>query len=563
LHFEFTNIRFKESLMFANMSLKTKLVGAFCIVAVIVCVVGWVGYSGVSRGATTLGEVAMSDVPSFVNLTRIQDGQTKVRLICNAIMNPTYPDASKQKYSQSVRDYWAQIEEASKNYDAIEKPEAITAKWNELKDGIATYKKDWEKFDPETDAYLRASDPAVAREHLTAMNSIAFGGFAQTGKVVMDRLSALMEATKSDLQATVDAAQKSAASAKAMSLIFAIAAVLSALSFGLYLSITISRRLQQIAAAAGEGADQIASASGQVSSASQSVAQGSQEQAASIEETSSSLEELAAMTKQNADNSRTVATLMSEAKSLIDKAAAGTETMDAAMKDIKSASDQTSKIIKTIDEIAFQTNLLALNAAVEAARAGEAGKGFAVVAEEVRNLAMRAADAAKSTGSLIEENVNRVAGGVQIVDGLKSSLVEVTTSSAKVVNLVSEVAAATDEQAKGIDQINIAVNQMNAVTQQNAASAEESASASEEMNSQAETLRTSVQDLLSVVNGHAEAARAGSVQSSRQALHRRPSNMVRNIAAPKVGAVKRSVAPRPAAPSKSFPLDHDEELGSF
>lgn len=248
-------------------------------------------------------------------------------------------------------------------------------------------------------------------------------------------------------------------------------------------------------------ADLVHSGSQQLSSAAQDVAQGSQEQAASIEETSSSLEELSSMTKQNADNANVAAHLMSESQQFIDSSSQSIVAMDTAMKDIKGASDQTSKIVKTIDEISFQTNLLALNAAVEAARAGEAGKGFAVVAEEVRNLAMRAAEAAKNTSVLIEENVDRVNNGVAIVEGLKSALNEVTNSTAKVSGLVAEVAAASSEQSKGIDQINIAVTQMNSVTQKNASNSDESASAATEMSNHADELNQQIRTLLSIVNG--------------------------------------------------------------
>jgi len=143
------------------------------------------------------------------------------------------------------------------------------------------------------------------------------------------------------------------------------------------------------------------------------------------------------------------------------------------MKEIATASEQTQKIIKSIDEVAFQTNLLALNAAVEAARAGEAGAGFAVVADEVRNLAMRATDSAKDTAALIENIVKKVRGGESLVTVTNEVFSEVTASSTKVVELMGEIAAASQEQSQGIDQVNRAVAEMNQVTQQNAASAEE------------------------------------------------------------------------------------------
>jgi methyl-accepting chemotaxis protein len=250
-----------------------------------------------------------------------------------------------------------------------------------------------------------------------------------------------------------------------------------------------------------EGSEQVASASGQVSTASQSLAEGSTEQAAGLEETSSSLEEMASMTKQNADNAQQANALASEARKAADTGTEAMQRMNAAINDIQKSSDETAKIIKVIDEIAFQTNLLALNAAVEAARAGEAGKGFAVVAEEVRNLAMRSAEAAKNTSAMIEESVKNSKNGVDIANEVGKVLEEIVQSVGKTTDLVSEIAAASQEQAQGIDQVNTAMNQMDKVTQQNAANAEESASASEELSAQAGSMNEVVSELLHLVEG--------------------------------------------------------------
>jgi methyl-accepting chemotaxis protein len=235
--------------------------------------------------------------------------------------------------------------------------------------------------------------------------------------------------------------------------------------------------------------DQIDSASNQISQGSESVASGATEQSSSIEEISSSLQEMSAMTAQSAqrasDSSKASEETMSAARSGLERM----ERLSDAIRRIQESSGETSKIVKTIDEIAFQTNLLALNAAVEAARAGDAGKGFAVVAEEVRDLAMRSAEAARSTAALIEGAVESAEAGVAFNEEVVASFGEIRERTEGLAGAIAEISGASSEQARGIQQINEAVESLNQVTQSNAANAEESASAAQELSSQSTEMR--------------------------------------------------------------------------
>jgi len=350
--------------------------------------------------------------------------------------------------------------------------------------------------------------------------------------------------------------------------------------FGTFLSITlvlsITKPINSIITGLTEGSEQVSSASGQVSAASQSLAEGSTEQAAGLEETSSSLEEMASMTKQNADNAQQANTLAGQARTAADTGTESMTKMNEAINDIQKSSDETAKIIKVIDEIAFQTNLLALNAAVEAARAGEAGKGFAVVAEEVRNLAMRSAEAAKNTSAMIEESVKNSKNGVDIATEVAKVLEEIVGSIGKTTDLVGEIAAASQEQAQGIDQINTAMAQMDKVTQQNAANAEESASASEELSAQAESMNDQVGELVTLVGGAANrhSRSSGRGRNFNRGAAQKASNNTKQHSFGKSDHAFHKIAnghaqekaPRQtakaSAPEKVIPLKGDENTGT-
>jgi methyl-accepting chemotaxis protein len=340
---------------------------------------------------------------------------------------------------------------------------------------------------------------------------------------------------------------------------------LFALGLGLALAFFIGRgistALKQISLSLSEGAEHVAAAASEVSFSSQALADGASQQASAEEQTSAALEEVGAMIKQDADNARQADNLMKEANQVIQNADESMKKLTTSMQEISSASAETQKIVKTIDEIAFQTNLLALNAAVEAARAGEAGAGFAVVADEVRNLAMRAAEAAKNTSNLIEGTVQKVNTGSGLVKETSDSFNVAAESTTRIGTIITEMAGAASQQAEAITQLTKAIHEIDSVTQSNAAAAEDSAASSEELNGQAELMRGSVGELLAMVGGVMEARAA-----AHPAKLRRPSGSEKPVAPARKAlppAVRKPASPRGkgARPEDVIPMD--EEFGDF
>jgi len=265
---------------------------------------------------------------------------------------------------------------------------------------------------------------------------------------------------------------------------------------------------------------------------------------------------MAAMTRRNAGNTEQARTMMGKAREILAVVEKNMNNMTTAMEEINKSSEETGKIIKTIDEIAFQTNLLALNAAVEAARAGEAGAGFAVVADEVRNLALRASDAAKNTSGLIETTIKAVSKGSSLVKNAQTAFQKNLEISEKIGSVVDEIAAASVEQARGIEQVSTAIQEMDKVTQQTAANAEESASASEQMNAQAQQMKSQAAQLAATIGG--DGAGKGSVEQSSSASDKPKAMIQKALSLASFTSRGKAGSAKASRPEDVIPLDEKD-----
>jgi methyl-accepting chemotaxis protein len=358
----------------------------------------------------------------------------------------------------------------------------------------------------ELDAYVLAARPVYQK--LAAGGTEDMGQWraraaelASRKETLAGRFGRFVDALQEDMRAELKVIEDSdrrrqLVGAGILGAVLAIALAMAAL-----VTRSIKRVLSKATAELASDSERLATLAGQVSAASQSLADGTTEQAASLEETSASLEQMASVTKRNSDHARRASELSAEARGSADKGTKAMDAVQAAVGEITRSSEDISKIIGSIEEIAFQTNLLALNAAVEAARAGEHGRGFAVVADEVRNLAQRATGAARETTELIERSARLARQGKDATDGAARQFQAIVEGISKAGDLVDEIAAASREQTQGIDQVNGAVGQMDRVTQRNAAGAEEGAAAADELWRHAERLRGSVGELKKLLDG--------------------------------------------------------------
>jgi methyl-accepting chemotaxis protein len=478
--------------MSGQASLRIKLVGAFAAVALIAAAIGFTGYRGMRSAKSAQTIVSTVQMPGINALWMIKDAQDVARRVELVMFLPQLSEAELGGMRKNLSNAKGQAEEGIKAYDALPKgPEesetwkafrAAWAEWGQMNEAITAGLA--EGGGDRADAYATASGPSRKAFH--------------NARVILDKLIQLQ---LDNSRAVGEAFDRQYVRTRNVSVASVFLGVVLAFGFGIYLSASLSGVLSRVADSLADGANALTLSANELGSSSQGLADGASAAAASLEETSAAMEEMSAMTRQNADNAAQAKQLVDVAGGNVGKANESMSELVSAMTEISRMGEETGKIIKTIDEIAFQTNLLALNAAVEAARAGEAGAGFAVVADEVRNLAQRAAGSARSTSGLIESTVRKIKEGTALVEKTNVDFQEVAKVVRKVTELVGEISAASSEQSRGITEVGRAVSQLDKVTQQSAAGAEEVAASASDLGEQAGSLERNVHELQRVVEG--------------------------------------------------------------
>lgn len=472
----------------------------FVLVTAGISIVALVTWNYASQGIEKTETLTERVLPELVTLTRIQESSLKLNsLILQSAL--AKDETAMREQQEAFAALQARIAEQVSDLSARDQKPDSQALMGNLRNAIATYKTSATKLQAE----LRANDFEKAMQTLDTEISAQQKGLETRLRALSEHYFTL--AHQAGLGANTLITRSARFSSTASAALVATTLVLSLLGIAGMLRMT--RSLRATSGILSGSASIVLDRSSSLADTSGELAKGSSEQAASIEETCSSLEELSGMTKRNAESAKQAESTAAEARQVTESGADKMKAMEHAMRAIKTSSEEITKILKTIDEIAFQTNILALNAAVEAARAGEAGMGFAVVAEEVRALAQRSALAAKETAVKIEDTVAKSHQGVQIGTEVANNFSAIRERILVLDRLVVEIAAASAEQSQGIGHVTEALSRMDMVTQSNAVNAEETANSANELRSQSNALQEAVTNLQHLVGIDRKAQKNG------------------------------------------------------
>ena len=458
--------------------------GGFALLALFLVAVGFLAHRRLDGLLQKSHELVAKALPGTAASGQLEsDVHEALALMARHVSASSNED--KKKLTESMLAVHAEATKAMEDYSGTIDTPANQELYASVRDAYATWSGCAERV-------CRASNEGRAEE----AHALFEGEGIPAHDRLVDTVHALSRWNHDNGRRLGDESESSASSAFVEILVGVGAGVVVALALGYFLTRDLANRMNRIAGRIDNGAQAVAGASRTVAESSDRLAQRAGQQSAALEETKSALEEMTVDTQKMSGSAETAAVLATEAKSASDAANLTVQKMVSAIHDIERSASETAKIVKAIDEIAFQTNLLALNAAVEAARAGEAGKGFAVVAEEVRSLAIRSADAAKTTSTLIEASVQSGRRGVEITVEVAQTLTAIASASTKVDALLVEISGASREQARGLGQVTIAIGQMDGVTQGNRSTAEENHRSSDELAAQSRELTETVAELV-------------------------------------------------------------------
>ncbi len=473
-----------------KLSLSTKLIGGFLLMGLILLMGGLLGSLGISRLGGELKEVSEVHFPAVYNLGTMIEAQKTLQRVQQSLLVPeSFSDeAEKNHLFQRLNEAWVRADKSWKEYETLPSTKEGGLLWNNLKPAWDTWRKNHNEV-------IRLLKEGKRAEALALSSGGEKESFGQAEKLLQTlslyNLKLSEKAKQNGLQ--MEHWQKHLVS------IGTIVGIVITLLFGFFFAGSITKPIYHSIWNLSETSAQFASTSEQIASSSNQLAGGTSSQVAAVDEASSITEELSSIVQKNLED---VQRLKNSSEASAPKGFATFELFKQAKratKEIKLSSEEASKIVKTIGEIAFQTNLLALSASVEAAQTNEVGIGFSVVAQEVRNLARRSTEAAKNTSALIEETIKLITKGDDLVRTSLGHFIDYGQGSIPITGFSVTAFEEAQKQAQGIEQINIAIGEISRTSQDNASSAQEFASVAQEITAQANSMINIVEELKKVV----------------------------------------------------------------